>query len=405
MNASVDYSYDFRLVSYPVRVYSGHDALESLPAEVARHGAKRVFVISGRSVSRKTDLVKRVRTLLGERCAGIFDEIGKDTPIEDVVAARDKAREAGADLLIAVGAGSVIQGARVTAILLAEKEPIEKLVTQYPPGMPAISPKLMAPKLPIINIITAGSSAQNRAGSPVKTANGGRMEFFDPKTRPVALFWDNDALLTAPVSMLHSSCGTIYWRAVMNMGYTRATPLADYTRRQVFEIVSKALPRLKDPRDVAARSDLCVASFLQNREIDDGATPVRHWVSRVVYAFAASLFHLHEHVSQGAAHCAMTPVVMRKLGSRDPEAMCSIARALGVWSDKDPVSEAPFRAADELEKIFASIDLPANLTELDIPRSSAEKILEASLKNFNADPKREFVKERDFLREVLDATW
>ena len=90
------------------------------------------------------------------------------------------------------------------------------------------------------------------------------------------------------------------------------------------------MPRLRDPRDVAARSDLCVATFLQNREIDDGATPVRHWVSRVVYAFAASLFHLHEHVSQGAAHCAMTPVVMRKLGSRDPEAMCGIARALGV---------------------------------------------------------------------------
>ena len=405
MNASVSHSHDFRLVSYPVRVYSGQDALENLPAEVGRHRAKRAFIICGRSVSRNTPLVARVRELLGEQFAGMYDEIGKDTPYEDVVAARDKARAVNADILIAIGAGSVIQGARVAAILLAEKEPVEKLITQYPPGMPAISPKLMAPKLPIINIVTVGSSAQNRAGSPVKADAGRRMEFFDPKTRPVALFWDNDALLTAPVSMVCASGGAIYWRAIMNMGYTRATPLADFNRRQVFDIVSNALPRLKDPRDVAARNDLCVATFLQNREVDDGSAPVRHWVSRVVYAYAGALFNLHEHVSQGAAHCAMTPVVMRRLGSRDPQEMCAIAKALGVWKDGDPVADAPFRAADQLEKVFASIGMPLNLSQMDIPRSSAEKILEASLKNFNADPKQEFVKERELLREVLDATW
>lgn len=406
MNNTVSHTHDFRLVSYPVRVYSGKDALENLPSEVGRHRARRAFIICGRSVSRKTPLVARVRELLGENFAGMYDEIGKDTPYEDVIAARDKAREVGADILIAIGAGSVIQGARIIAILLAEKEPVEKLITQYPPGMPAISPKLMAPKLPIINILTAGSSAQNRAGSPMKKeGREGRMEFFDPKTRPVALFWDQDALLTAPVSMVCASGGAIYWRAIMNMGYTRATPLADFNRRQVFEIVSNALPRLKDPRDAAARTDLCLATFLQNREADDGGGPVRHWVSRVVYAFAASLFNLHEHVSQGAAHCAMTPVVMRRLGLRDPGEMCAIARALGVWKDGDPTADAPLRAADELEKVFASIGMPANLTQLDIPRTSADKILASSLKNFNADPKQEFVKEQEFLREVLDATW
>jgi alcohol dehydrogenase class IV len=406
MNSSVQHIHDFRLVSYPVRVYSGKDALENLPSEVGRHRAKRAFIICGRSVSRNTPLVARVKQLLAENFAGLYDEIGKDTPYENVIAARDKARDAGADMLIAIGAGSVIQGARIVAILLAEKEPVEKLITQYPPGMPAISPKLMAPKLPIINILTAGSSAQNRAGSPMKKAGReGRMEFFDPKTRPVALFWDQDALLTAPVSMVCASGGAIYWRAIMNMGYTHATPLADFNRRQVFEIVSQALPRLKDPRDAAARTDLCLATFLQNREADDGGGPVRHWVSRLVYAYAASLFNLHEHVSQGAAHCAMTPVVMRRLGARDAPEMCAIAKALGVWKDGDPVKDAPFRAADELERVFASIGMPTSLSQLDIPRSSAEKILGASLKNFNADPKQEFVKEKELLREVLDATW
>ena len=86
------------------RVHFGKAVREALGAEVDRLGAKRVFVVSGRSVSRNTPLVARIKQLLGENFAGLYDEIGKDTPYENVIAARDKAREAGADLLIAVGA-------------------------------------------------------------------------------------------------------------------------------------------------------------------------------------------------------------------------------------------------------------------------------------------------------------
>src|SRR5204862_6745400 len=164
------------------RVYSGVDALDQLPAELGRHRAKRAYVICGRSVSRSTNLITRIKALLGESFAGLYDEMGKDTPLPNVLAARDGARAANADLLIAVGGGSVIQGTRVTAILLAEEEPVEQLITQYPEHGPAISPKLMAPKLPIINVLTVGTSAQNRGGSPVKAEDlGRRMEFFDPK--------------------------------------------------------------------------------------------------------------------------------------------------------------------------------------------------------------------------------
>jgi hypothetical protein len=49
--------------------------------------------------------------------------------------------------------------------------------------------------------------------------------------------------------------------------------------------------------------------------------------------------------------------------------------------------------------------MPTNLSQLNIPRASAEKILSASLKNFNADPKQEFAREKELLGEVLDATW
>jgi alcohol dehydrogenase class IV len=403
----MSYRNDFRAVGYPLRLYSGQDALENLPAELKRRGAKRAFVVCGRSVSRITPLITRIRSILGVSLGGVFDDMAKDSPLSAVTAARDAARAADADMLIAIGAGSVIQATRVVAILLAETRPVAELITQYPESGPAISPKLLAPKLPIINVLTAATSAQNRAGSAVKAEGiDHRMEFFDPKTRPVAVFWDSDALLTAPPTLARNTGAAVFWRAAMNMGATNMTPLVEGDRLQALRLARGALTRLPDATDPQPRIELCAAAFLQNRDADDGGALVeKHWVGRVVYAFAAALFNQHGHVSQGAANNALTPGVMRQLGARDPEAMCQIARALEAWRDGDRTEDAPERAASALEQVFRFIGTPTRLSELDIPQESLPMILEHSLKNFNADPKREFARERELLRNVLNSTW
>jgi alcohol dehydrogenase class IV len=401
------YRHDFRAVGYPLRLYSGRDALEHLPTELKRHGAKRAYVVCGRTVSRRTPLIGRVQRILDSSLAGVFDEMEKESPLPAVLAARDAARAAAADLLIAVGAGSVIQATRVVAILLAETRPIAELITRYPENAPAVSPRLLAPKLPIVNVLTAATSAQNRAGSAVKDERlDHRMEFFDPKTRPVAVFWDSEALLTAPESLVRTTAASVFWRAAMNMGATRMTPLVEADRLQALRLARGALARLGDSADPGPRIELCAAAFLQNRDADDGGSLMeRHWVGRVVYAFAAALFNLHGHVGQGEANSALTPGVTRKLGGRDPQAMCRIAAALDAWQEGDALDEAPERAARAIEQTLGSIGMPTRVRELGIPPESLEEILARSLKNFNADPRREFVREREFLREVLQATW
>lgn len=397
------YQHDFRATGYPLRLYSGRDALENLPAELKRCKAQRVFVISGRSVSRKTKLVDRIQHILGPAYAGRYDEIEKDTTLASVQAAAAAARAAQADLLIAVGSGSVIQGTRVVAILLAEKAPVDRLITQYPDNAPAISPKLLAPKLPVINVLTAATTAQNRAGSAVKDpARPNRMEFFDPKTRPVALFWDAEALLTAPPPLARTTGTSVLWRSVMNLGAPSMAPLSEGDRLQAFRLARGALPRMTDPLDAGARIEMCAAAFLQNRDADDGgALTEKHWPARVVYALATALFNLHAHVGQGEANSALTATMIRHFGARDPQAMALIAEAFGAI-DGRPSHE---RAAEAVELAFKQAGMPVRLRELDIPRDSLETVLENSLKNFNADPRREFLRERDALMAALQAAW
>ena len=407
MSITPEYNSNFRATGYPLRLYSGQDALENLPAELKRNRARRAFIVCGRTVSRKTDLITRIQRILGDTCAGVFDEIDKDTTIASVTRAADAARAAQADLLIGVGAGSVTQGTRVVAILMAEKRPVDQLITQYPDNAPAISPKLLEAKVPIINVLTAATSAQNRGGSAVKDPNRNhRMEFFDPKTRPVAVFWDSAALMTAPPSLVRTTAVSVYWRSMVNLGAPRVGPLSEGDRLQAFRLAQFALQHVNDTADVTPRIAACTAAFLQNRDADDGgALTEKHWVARVVYAFATALFQLHAHVGQGDANAALTPMVMRKLGSRDPEAMALIAQGLGVWRESDGLAAAPEKAASELERVFKAVGMPVRVSGLNIPRASLPLIVENALKNFNADPQREFVRERDFLLGVLEACW
>ena len=399
------YSYDFRLTGFPFRLHSGQDALERLPEEVARLRAKRAFIVCGRTVSRKTPVITRMRQILGGDLAGVFDEIDKDTSRSSVLRATEAARSAGVDLVIGVGAGSVIQGARIVTILLAEKRPLEELITRYPENGPAISPKLLEPKLPIINVLTAPTTAQNRAGSRMKddaTARG--MEFFDPKTRPVAIFWDTDALLTAPVSLIRTGAATIWCRAAMNLGGVSDNPLVEGDRLQSWRLAVGALPRIANAADPAPRFDLCAATLLQNREADDGGDQFsRHWAMRISYAFSTALISVFPQVGQGEGYSAQLGTVLRRVGNRDPEAMARIARGLGL--DGVAPAAAPSRIAERMEEGFRSLGMPTRLSALGIARERLPEVLEHSLTNFNADPKREFVRERELLAEILEAAW
>ena len=398
------YSYDFRATGHPYRLYSGQDALERLPDEVGRARASRAFIVCGRTVSRKTPLIAHMKAILAERCAGVFDEIEKETTRSSIARAVEAARAADADLVVGVGAGSVIQGARIVTILLAEKRPVEELITRYPDHGPAVSPKLMEPKLPIINVLTAPTTAQNRAGSRMKddaTARG--MEFFDPKTRPMAIFWDTDALLTAPPGLIRTGAGNIYCRAAMNLGAVAENPLVEGDRLQSYRLAAGALTRISDPADPAPRLDLCAATLLQNREADDGGSQfARHWPMRVAYALSTSLISVFPRIGQGEAYAALMGTALRSLGHRDPEAMGLIAQGLEIAGTP---AEVPARIAERMESVFTGLGMATRLSGLGTERERLPQVVELSLTNFNADPRREFVRERDLFLGILESAW
>ena len=398
----------FRAVGFPLRLHAGTDALNELRTEVERTKAKRAYVICGRTVATKTDLLGRISGNLGALYAGAFTAMDKDSSWPAVKDAVEAARAAGADLLIALGCGSVIVGTRAVAILLAEKGDAFSLMTQYPEGKPAYSPRLMAPKPPIVNVVTTPTTAMNRAGTGLKNEDlDHRMEFFDPKTRPCAIFWDAAALLTAPAELIRSTATTGHSSALRALG-TTMNPLVEADRRQAFRLLNGALPRVMEaPEDAALRIDLCAAAFLQNRADDDdqGRRRARDETGSSAYALATALHIRYDHVWQGESTSCVMPAVTRLTAPEDIGVAARIADGIGVWKDGMTAQAAADATADALETLYRRIGMPARIRDLDIPKTDLPLLAKDTLKNFNANPGDRPGDYTDRMLRLLEAAW
>ena len=399
----------FRATGYPWRLFCGERAIENnLPAAVRGTGASRALVICSPSINRQTDLVQRIKAALGSHYAGVFDGIENDSTYGSVQAATAAAREADADLLVAVGGGSVIVSVRAVAIFLAEPGDPFEIMTQYPEGEPAYSPRLMEPKLSIINIPTTPTSAMNRAGTGLKNpALDQRMEYFDPKTRPQAIFLDEDALLTAPWEIWRSTSTTVFAGLVGGISQTDMNPLVAGDQRHAFSLAHNAYLKMKDSQaDRALRMDMALAAFLQNRAEDDGRRGFRVGTFMGNYAVSTALHIRYPAIGQGESTSVVQAHTIRLAQDVEWSPAWQISRAIGISHDGLDGRQMALAVADWLEEIYGLIGMPTRLRQLDVPKDDLSNIAKDTVKNFNANSGVRSAQEQiEDALDLLNAAW
>ena len=219
-----------------IRVHFGADALEKLEEEARPYG--RAFVITGRSLNEKTGLIRRVEALLGSRHAGTFAGIGQHTPGGTVEKAATRAEDAAADLLVAVGGGSVIDGTKAVARQLGYS------------GQVAIPTTL------------SGAEWAHRVGV-TDESRGKKRGFVDPRTVPPVVILDPEATVFTPENLWLSTGIRALDHAVEGYLYGGDHPVTDVTGLEGARRLMEYLPLSKrEPEDLEVRLDLQLASWL-----------------------------------------------------------------------------------------------------------------------------------------------
>ncbi len=158
-------------------------------AELAQD-AQRVFLMVSGTLNRQTDEVEKVRRALGNRCVGMFDRMPPHTPRSAVIAAAERARELGTDLIVTVGGGSITDGAKAVQLCLANDIRTPETLDSLRP-VDGKSPPCNAPTVRQITVPTTLSAGEFSAIAGVTDERRQVKELFrHPRIIPRAVILD-----------------------------------------------------------------------------------------------------------------------------------------------------------------------------------------------------------------------
>lgn len=384
---------NFQHITASLRLFYGEGSLGQIGRELDRVGSRRAVIVCGRSLAAHPSALALVRAALGERYAGVFDDVRAHSPLATVQSAAELLSQMQADAVVAVGGGSAIVTARAAAILLAEDPDARMLSTSRGTDGRLISPKLAAPKLPQFVVPTTPTTAAVKAGSAVfDPTDGRRLAMFDPKTRAQALFVHPALLATAPQELVVSASLNTLAMAVEGLESATGNPLSDADLMHALRLIRQHLPLTLGAGEVAARGPLVVAAMLCGRGTDTAGGGV---VSVLAHAIGARF-----HVDNGIANAILLPHTMRFNAPATTANAEKIAEALGHPADGQPEA-----AVNAVMSLLERLPLPQTLREVGVTREDLGTIAEHAMGDWFLQKNPRVVTSNAELLELLDQAW
>ena len=300
------------------RIVYGRPAAEVLAAEAARIGARRVFMLVSRTLDRETDWVDALRTALGDRYAGSCDGMPPHTPRDAVLDATAAARNAGADLIVSFGGGSLTDAAKMVRLALQHDihsiEDFDRFVVRVQPDGSRLMPNYAAPEIGQIAIPTTLSGGDFNPSAGCTDPRTMLKEIFrHPKLMPRVIVLDPAVTLRTPTWLWLSTGIRALDHAVETICADTADPRSWLESLHAVRLLHSALPRTKaDPGDQPARLDAQLAVCRRRSTIASAYRWARATGSAMCWAAPATCRTATRHASCCRRCCAGTNRRMRR---------------------------------------------------------------------------------------------
>jgi alcohol dehydrogenase class IV len=291
------------------RVVFGPGSIDEV-GPIAGALGRRALLVTGRDPERAA----RVRGRL--TAAGLAVEafgFATEPSVEDVRRGAEAGRGAGAEVVVACGGGSAIDGGKAVAALLGNGgDPLDYLEV-VGRGRPLARPSLPFVALPT----TAGTGSEVTRNAVLGSREHGvKASLRSPRMLPTAAVVDPDLLLGLPPHVIAASGLDAFSQLVEPFVSVRANPLVDALCREGLARSARSLRRaFEGDASEPVRVDLSLASLF-------GGLALANAGLGAVHGFAAPVGGLFA-APHGAVCAALLPAVMRvnlrALAARAPE--------------------------------------------------------------------------------------
>ena len=358
--------FDFQYYA-PTRVVFGRGVEARTGSLLKELGAKRVLLHYGGGSAVKSGLLSRVAASLDE--AGIaHTQLGGVVPNPRLSKVREGAKlaqEFGADLILAVGGGSVIDSSK--AIGYAVAEPDRDVWEIYDRRR---TPKACLPVACVLTIAAAGSEMSN--SSVITNENTGEKRGYRNDLCRVKLaLMDPELTTTLPPYQTAAGCTDILMHTLERY-FTQGgnMELTDQIAEGLMRTVMKnALILRDDPANYDARAEVMWASSLSHNDLTGLGANGMDFVSHGMEHELGGMFD----VTHGAGLSAVWPSWARYVYRDCLPRFVKFARTvMGVEGTSD--EDTALKGIAALEDFFRSIHMPVTLKELGV-EPTEEQIL------------------------------
>jgi maleylacetate reductase len=347
------------------------------------------------TLSRETDLVERLRQMLGNRFAGVCAKVGAHTPRTDVVAAANAAREGGADLIVTLGGGSVTDAAKMVGLCLGNgvttPEGLDAFRARIAADGTTQRPTVEAPGVRMIAIPTTLSAGEFSAGAGcTDTVRHLKESFSHPLMIPRTVVLDPAASVPTPEWLFLSTGIRAVDHAVEDICSVDGQPISEGAAFHALRLLGKGLPAVKaDPTDLDARLDCQIGAWMSMVGSQTGVSKgASHGIGHVLGGTA--------HVPHGYTSCVMLPHVLRFNHAVNADKQARVSEGLGRPGEP---------AADAVADLIAGLGLPTRLRDVGVSEDQLELIAENSMHDrwIHTNPRK--INGPAVVRTLLDAAW
>jgi alcohol dehydrogenase class IV len=364
-------------------IYSGSNSRAMVPDLFKGLGSKRVVLFSDRGLE-KAGVVDKVAQIFeltskgnGPKLAGIYVDIAQDAESRSVNEALRYAREVGADGLLAVGGGSVLD--TVKGVKYAMHKGLTDIKDAIPGGF-LFEQFPKATHIPIPHIAIPTTAGTGSEVSPIAVIYNEDIQMkgniINPFLSADIAVLDPDLTVGLPPAITAFTGFDALTHAIEAFASPNATALTDAHALHAIRLIEKNLPvAVAEGSNLDARMEMLQASLM-------GITAFSFALNAIpVHNFAHAYGALFR-IPHGLANAVFLPVVMEFVPSLYLPKVKELASALRVDFNADEENEAVLaKVVEKIRLLQHKTGLPSDFTEYNLTEEDLERVAGAVAKD------------------------
>ena len=359
----------------PTKLYFGKNALDGLRKELPKYGKNVLLVYGGGSIKRN-GIYDKVTAILEECGKNVAEDAGvMPNPTSDKLnEGCERARACNADLILAVGGGSVCDYAKAVSVsAYCGDDPWEKFFIRFeePDG------KI----IPVGCVLTMVGTGSEMNGGSVITNHAQKLKIghvFGEEAYPKFSVLNPEFTFTLPAYQMKAGFFDIMSHILEQYFSDADDSTSDYISEGLLRsLIHSARIAVKDPENYEARSNIMwTATWALNTLIAKGKTTdwEVHMIGQAVGAYTDA--------THGMTLSAVSMPYYRFIMPYAPDKFARYAvNVWGVNASGKSTEEVAAEGLDEMEKWMKEIGLVMNVTDLGVTPDMLDGIVKATFLN------------------------